>query len=112
MQHLRQIKHKKIKSSVIPYREVCDKLSRLGIPLKRSSARNHMMRAMRKLASIMLLSLDEQSRPTRARCDEIATSQSFQAVMAELLHLIALGGKWPTIIGSLKKKIISLEKKR
>lgn len=70
----------------INYREIADTMTELGFPMNHSSARNYVLRVMRKFvdafADIHELSLNER------RIDEIAKSPGFQYGVADLLHAV------------------------
>lgn len=68
------------------YREIADMMTELGFSMNHSSARNYVLRVMRKfvqaLADEWQLDLNEQ------RIDEIAKSPTFQHGIADLLHVV------------------------
>ena len=68
----------------INYREIADTMSELGYPMNHSSARNYVLRVMRKFAEAIIerwdLDVDE------ARLDEIIKNPSFQHGIAEVLQ--------------------------
>jgi hypothetical protein len=68
------------------YREIADMMTELGFSMNHSSARNYVLRVMRKfvkaLADEWQLDLSEQ------RIDEIAKSPQFQHGIADLLHVV------------------------
>lgn len=70
----------------VNYREIADTMSELGFNMNHSSARNHVIRVMRKFvgayASEYGIDLTED------RIDDIAKSPSFQHGIADLLHVV------------------------
>lgn len=73
----------------INYREIADTMTELGFPMNHSSARNYVLRVMRKFAAAVVdqydINLDE------SRIDEIAKSPGFQHGIADLLHIVEAG---------------------
>jgi hypothetical protein len=72
----------------VNYREIADTMTELGFPMNHSSARNHVIRVMRKFVSAVAhvyeVDLDEK------RLDEVAKSPTFQGGMADLLHVVEM----------------------
>ena len=70
----------------VNYREIAELMTELGYGMNHSSARNYVLRVMRKLVSALAEAwgqeLDER------RIDEIAKDPNFQHAMADLLHVI------------------------
>lgn len=70
----------------VNYREIADTMTEMGYSMNHSSARNYVLRAMRKFAEAICekwdVNVDEK------RIDEIAKDPSFQQGVAELLHVI------------------------
>lgn len=70
----------------INYRDIAETMSELGFSMNHSSARNHVVRVMRKFVSAFVkqydLNLNEK------RVDEIAKSPDFQQGISEILHII------------------------
>ena len=70
----------------VNYREIADTMTELGFNMHHSSARNYVLRVMRKFAQAYSeewqLDIDDQ------KIDEIAKSPSFQHGVADLLHVI------------------------
>lgn len=70
----------------VNYREIADTMTELGFEMNHSSARNYVLRVMRKFATAftkdMNISCDEK------RIDEIAKNPSFQHGVADLLHVV------------------------
>jgi transposase len=68
------------------YREIADMMTEMGFSMNHSSARNYVLRVMRKFAAALAdewqLDLNEQ------RIDEIAKSPQFQHGIADLLHVV------------------------
>lgn len=70
----------------VNYREIADTMTVLGFPMNHSSARNYVLRVMRRFAT----KLDEKwaLAMTEERIDEVAKSPTFQHGVADLLHVI------------------------
>jgi len=70
----------------VNYREIAEVMTELGFTMNHSSARNYVLRVMRKLVAAVGEAwgqeLDEK------RIDEIAKDPGFQHAMSELLHVI------------------------
>lgn len=70
----------------VNYREIADVMTELGFSMNHSSARNYVLRVMRKFVAAITedldLDLDER------RIDEIAKDPSFQHGIAELLQVL------------------------
>jgi len=70
----------------VKYREIAEVMTGLGFTMNHSSARNYVLRVMRKLVAAVGEAwgqeLDER------RIDEIAKDPGFQHAMSELLHVI------------------------
>jgi hypothetical protein len=70
----------------VNYREIADTMSEIGFSMNHSSARNYVLRVMRKFAKAFVTSwgieADEQ------RIDEIAKNPSFQHGVADLLQVV------------------------
>lgn len=70
----------------VNYREIADTMTELGFHMNHSSARNYVLRVMRKFAAAFMESMnmdyDEQ------RVDEIAKDPGFQHGVADLLHVV------------------------
>ncbi len=70
----------------VNYREIADTMTELGFPMNHSSARNYVLRVMRKFvgafASEYDLPIDE------SKVEEIAKSPGFQYGVADLLHAV------------------------
>ena len=70
----------------INYREIADTMTELGFPMNHSSARNYVLRVMRKFVGAFVdeydINLDE------SRVDEVAKSPGFQHGIADLLHTV------------------------
>jgi transposase len=68
------------------YREIADMMTEMGFSMNHSSARNYVLRVMRKFAHALTeewqLNFDDQ------RIDEIAKSPQFQHGIADLLHVV------------------------
>lgn len=72
----------------INYREIADIMTEIGFPMNHSSARNYVIRVMKKFVSSFAkahgISVPE------SKIDDIAKSPNFQAGIADLLHVIEL----------------------
>ena len=68
----------------VNYREIADTMSELGFKMNHSSARNYVLRVMRKFVTAFSDSWELDL--TEARIDEIAKSPMFQQGVAEVLH--------------------------
>jgi ketopantoate reductase len=72
----------------VNYREIAETMTELGFSMNHSSARNHVLRVMRKFAAALCekysMMIDE------SRIDEIAKSPEFQQGMSEILRAIEL----------------------
>ncbi len=70
----------------VNYREIADTMSELGFNMNHSSARNYVLRVMRKFAKAYVkewkLEFDEQ------KIDEIAKNPGFQHGVADLLQVV------------------------
>ena len=70
----------------VNYREIADTITELGYGMNHSSARNYVLRVMRKFAARFL---EEWKIPaTEQKIDEIAKNPSFQHGVADLLHIV------------------------
>lgn len=70
----------------VNYREIADTMSELGFPMNHSSARNYVLRVMRKFVENFANEYDIVL--TEKRIDEIAKSPGFQHGIADLLHVV------------------------
>lgn len=70
----------------INYREIADTMTELGFPMNHSSARNYVLRVMRKFVGAFADEYDIDVND--ARIDEIAKSPGFQHGVADLLHVV------------------------
>lgn len=71
----------------VNYRDIADTMTLLGFPMNHSSARNHVVRVMKKFVaaySIYMYSKDLSDE----RMIEVAKNPTFQSGVAELLHAI------------------------
>lgn len=70
----------------VNYREIADTMTELGFEMNHSSARNYVLRVMRKFAKAftnnMKMDMDD------VRIDEIAKDPNFQRGVADLLHIV------------------------
>jgi hypothetical protein len=70
----------------VNYREIADTMCELGFQMNHSSARNYVLRVMRKFVDVYAKQYEISLTPSRI--DEIAKSPSFQHGIADLLHSI------------------------
>ncbi len=70
----------------VNYREIADTMSELGFSMNHSSARNYVLRVMRKFVESFAKEYDIPL--TEKRVDEIAKSPGFQHGIADLLHVV------------------------
>lgn len=70
----------------VNYREIADTMSELGFNMNHSSARNYVLRVMRKFAKAFADDWDIAVDDTRI--DEIAKNPNFQHGIADLLHVV------------------------
>ena len=70
----------------VNYREIADTMSELGFSMNHSSARNYVLRVMRKFADAF--NVQYELKLDSKRIDEIAKSPDFQQGVAEVLHTI------------------------
>jgi len=70
----------------VNYREIADTMSELGFSMNHSSARNYVLRVMRKFVENFAKEYDISL--TEKRVDEIAKSPGFQHGIADLLHVV------------------------
>lgn len=72
----------------INYREIADTMTELGFPMNHSSARNYVLRVMRKFIEAFVDAYDIDV--TEDRLNEIAKSPEFQHGVADLLHTVEM----------------------
>lgn len=70
----------------VNYREIADTMTEIGFPMNHSSARNYVLRVMRKFVGAFAEQYDIDL--TEGRIDEIAKSPGFQHGIADLLHTV------------------------
>ena len=70
----------------VNYRDISEVLTLMGYPMNHSSARNHVLRVMKKF--VEALAEEWNVEMTEERTWEIARSASFQAGIADILHSI------------------------
>jgi len=70
----------------VNYREIADTMTELGYPMNHSSARNYVLRAMRKFAKAFVTSMGLEL--DDAEIDGIAKDPSFQHGVTELLQTV------------------------
>ena len=71
----------------VNYREIADTMTELGFSMNHSSARNYVLRVMRKFVKAFAGEWDVEGMDDR-RIDEIAKNPQFQHGVADLLHVI------------------------
>ena len=70
----------------VNYREIADTMTELGFNMNHSSARNYVLRTMRKF---VVAFADQWSiELTEEKIDEIAKNPNFQHGIADLLHVV------------------------
>lgn len=73
----------------VNYREIADTMSEIGFNMNHSSARNYVLRVMRKFAKAFVEQFEADIDPDDEKAiDELAKSPSFQHAVADLLHVI------------------------
>jgi hypothetical protein len=70
------------------YRDIAETMTSLDIPMNHSSARNHVLRVMRKFVTAYSEEFGYEMTPKQI--DEVAKSPSFQQALAEKLHVIEM----------------------
>ena len=70
----------------VNYREIADTMTELGFEMNHSSARNYVLRVMRKFATSFTEAMGEDF--DEKRIDEIAKNPNFQHGVADLLHVL------------------------
>lgn len=70
----------------VNYREIAEVMSALGFTMNHSSARNYVLRVMRKF--VVALSKAWGKELSEAQIDEISKDPKFQSGISELLHVI------------------------
>lgn len=68
------------------YREIADTMTELGYQMNHSSARNYVIRVMRKFVTALAKVYDIDLDPIKI--NEVAKSPNFQKGIAEVLHII------------------------
>lgn len=80
----------------INYREIADTMTELGFSMNHSSARNYVLRVMRKFVDALVnegfVEIEESKR------DEIAKSPTFQHGIADLLHSLEMERRGTNVI--------------
>ena len=72
----------------VNYRDIAETMTNMGFPMNHSSARNYVLRVMRKFAKAHLDARGIEA--SEERVDIIAKSPMFQYVISEQLYLIEL----------------------
>lgn len=70
----------------VNYREIAETMSEMGFSMNHSSARNYVLRVMRKFAEACAEAYGIDL--TESKVDEIAKSPMFQHGIADLLHTV------------------------
>ena len=70
----------------VNYREIADTMTELGFPMNHSSARNYVLRVLRKFVAELADQYDIDL--NEGKIDEIAKSPNFQQGIADLLHVV------------------------
>ena len=71
----------------VNYREIADTMTELGFEMNHSSARNYVLRVMRKFVAAYTEDMAEVDLDEK-RIDEIAKDPGFQHGVADLLHVV------------------------
>jgi len=72
----------------VNYREIADVMTALGYPMNHSSARNYVLRVIRKFAET--ITKEYNIRIDNEKLDKIIKSPTFQGGIADLLHILEL----------------------
>lgn len=72
----------------VNYREISETLTDIGFPMNHSSARNYVLRAMRKFAVGFASHLDRKL--TSEEVDTIALSPEFQSAIGDILSRVEI----------------------
>ncbi len=80
-----------IEEDGVNYREIADTMTELGHPMNHSSARNYVLRIMRRFAEAFASEWDELK--DSEKVDEVSKDPNFQQGVAELLHVIEAHSK-------------------
>ena len=75
-----------VDSDGVNYREISEVMTEMGWPMNHSSARNYVLRAMRKFA--VGLSAAEGVELGARELEELATSPAFQSLVGDLLSQV------------------------
>ena len=75
----------------VNYRNIADLMSEMGFQMNHSSARNYVLRVMKKFVEALCEKWNIQVNEDRVK--NIAQSSNFQQGMFELLHVIEFGRK-------------------
>ncbi len=75
-----------VENEGVNYREIADTMTELGFSMNHSSARNYVLRVMRKFAEAIIKDFDIEL--SESRIDEVAKSPGFQYGIADLLHVV------------------------
>ena len=70
----------------VNYRDIAESMTELGFTMNHSSARNYVLRVMRKFVEAVVIEYDIDVE--EAKLIEIAKSPTFQQGIAELLHTV------------------------
>lgn len=70
----------------VNYREIAEIMSEMGFTMNHSSARNYVLRVMRKFAVLMLRQHDMPTDDVNV--DRVARSPAFQDAVANMLHIV------------------------
>lgn len=72
----------------VNYREIADTMTELGFTMNHSSARNYVLRVMRKFATAITMEYGVEA--DEAKIDEIAKSPQFQHGVADILQTVEI----------------------
>lgn len=70
----------------VNYREIADLMSEIGFKMNHSSARNYVLRVMRKFADALLKEWDIEM--SNDKVDQLVKSPQFQQAIADILQTI------------------------
>jgi len=79
----------------VNYREIAEIMTDIGFPMNHSSARNHVVRAMKKFADAFIKHYNVGPR-TDEQVEQIAKDPRFQSSIKEYLHYIEASGSSQT----------------
>jgi len=72
----------------INYREIADTMTDMGYPMNHSSARNYVLRIMKKFVDVLLI--EYKLKISEVELLTIVKSPTFQSGIADLLHVVEM----------------------